>query len=52
MLLNRQGQEVKVDHKFNSKDHPNQFIHLVEMKDPLPPAGKMFRIEERAKFKQ
>ena len=52
MLYNRQGQEIKVDHKFNSKEHPRMFKHLVEVKDPLPPAGKMFRIEERARFKQ
>lgn len=52
MLYNRQGQEVKVDKKYNSKEHPWMFAELIETKDPLPPAGKMFRIEERARFKQ
>ena len=53
MLYNRQGQEVKVNIKFNSKDNPNMFKDLVERKEPSPLGhGKMFNLGTRAKFKQ
>ena len=51
MLLNQKGQVVQVNPKFSSKDHPNQFIHLREVKDILPPQGSMFKLETRARIK-
>ena len=53
MLYNQHNQPVHIADKFNSKDNPNMFKHLVEHKIPKDcHCGKMFNLGERACFKQ
>lgn len=53
MLYNSNGQRVKLDKKFNSKENPNlmkQFKEILEPADKYH--GTMFQLGERAIFDQ
>jgi hypothetical protein len=53
MLLNSEGNEVKVPAKFNSKDNPNMFRELREIHEPKEVGhGDMFHLGTRARFKE
>lgn len=52
MLYNANGNLVKINPKFNSRENPNIFVPLREVKDTLPAVGHMFNLCIRAKFKQ
>ena len=52
MLLNKQGQQVQVDKRFNSVDNPGMFRNLREKLEPATHKhDKMFRLDQRAKMK-
>ncbi len=52
MLYNKQGQQVNVPTKFNSRENPNMFRDLREVKEPSKDGhGKMFNIGTRARMR-
>jgi hypothetical protein len=53
MLLNNNGQIVKVADKFKSRDNPNMFRSLREVHEPKDGHrfGSMFNLGTRANFK-
>lgn len=53
MLLNKQGKEIKVSDKLNSKTHPHVFALLHEVKEPVDNhCAGMFSLENRVKLKK
>lgn len=52
MLVNQNGQQVKLSDKLTTKTHPQIFANLREVKEPENFKGnKLFSMEQRAKFK-